>query len=117
MIDLPSQLGNWLWDFNARVLTEAERTEDSPYARTSRRGFSGALYKTDACLQAHPFSTVPAAFSGDGRVGIFESGSILRASPERVSSRSIPVWRPITLALRLISGRWQHVPYSQPISR
>ncbi len=75
----PQELGTWLWDFNARELTDAERTEDSPYARVSRRGFSGTLYKTDEFLQAQPFGTVPAAFSGDGRVGIFESGSILRS--------------------------------------
>ncbi|MDZ7784648.1 MAG: hypothetical protein U5K56_17485 [Halioglobus sp.] len=77
--DKPHKLGTWLWDFNARELTDAERTEDSPYARVSRRGFSGTLYKTDEFLRAQPFGTVPAAFSGDGRVGIFESGSILRS--------------------------------------
>jgi glutathione S-transferase len=37
------------------------------------------LFKTDAFLQAHPFGTVPAAFSPDGRIGIFESNSIMRA--------------------------------------
>jgi elongation factor 1-gamma len=37
------------------------------------------LHKTDAFLAAHPFGTVPAAFSPDGEVGIFESNSILRA--------------------------------------
>ena len=65
----------WLWDFDARELSEAERTDDSPHARI-RRGFSGTLFKTDAFLEAHPFGTVSAAFSGDG---IFESNSILRA--------------------------------------
>jgi glutathione S-transferase len=77
--DKPAALASWLWDFDARELPEAERTEVSPYARTSRRGFSGTLYKTDEFLRAHPFGTVPAAFSGDGSVGIFESNSILRA--------------------------------------
>src|SRR5262249_33237099 len=35
--------------------------------------------KTDAFMEAHPFGTVPAAFSPDGKVGIFESNSIMRA--------------------------------------
>ncbi len=30
-------------------------------------------------LIAHPFGSVPAAFSPDGAVGIFESNSIMRA--------------------------------------
>lgn len=77
--DKAAALASWLWDFAARELPEAERTGASPFARTSRRGFSGTLYKTDAFLEAHPFGTVPAAFSGDGAVGIFESNSILRA--------------------------------------
>jgi elongation factor 1-gamma len=37
------------------------------------------LIKTDAFLSAHPFGTVPAAFSPDGSTGIFESNSIMRA--------------------------------------
>ena len=53
----------------------AERAE-----RIGRVGFTGGrLFKTDAFLQAHPFGTVPAAFSPDGRIGIFESNSIMRA--------------------------------------
>ncbi len=78
--DKPAALADWLWDFDARPLTDAERIEDSPHARTSRRGFSGTLFKTDAFLAAHPYGTVPAAFSPDGSVGIFESNSILRAT-------------------------------------
>ena len=77
--DEPRKLGQWLWDFDARELAEDERTEASPHARTSSRGFRGTLYKTDAFLRAHPMGTVPAAFSPDGSVGIFESNSILRA--------------------------------------
>jgi glutathione S-transferase len=77
--DKPANLQNWLWDFDARELAADERIEDSPHARVSKRGFSGTLYKTDAFLQAHPFGTVPAAFSPDGSIGIFESNSILRA--------------------------------------
>jgi len=77
--DKPAKLGTWLWDFAARELPEEERTDTSPFARTGRRGFSGTLYKTDEFLRAHPFGTVPAAFSPDGSVGVFESNSILRA--------------------------------------
>jgi len=77
--DKPANLQNWLWDFHARELHADECVEDSPHARVSKRGFSGTLYKTDAFLQAHPFGTVPAAFSEDGSIGIFESNSILRA--------------------------------------
>jgi glutathione S-transferase len=79
----PGELGAWLWDFNARPLTESERTADSPHARGARRGFAGTLYKTDEFLQAHPFGTVPAAFSPDGSIGVFESNSILRAVARR----------------------------------
>ena len=75
----PPELGKWLWDYDARELPEEERTADSPYARMGRRGFSGVVYKTDEFLQAHPFGTVPAAFSPGGASGIFESNSILRA--------------------------------------
>ncbi len=77
--DKPAKLGTWLWDYDARELPEAERTADHPAARTGRRGFSGRLFKSDAFLAAHPFGTVPAAFSPGGEVGIFESNSILRA--------------------------------------
>lgn len=77
--DAPMALPGWLWDFDARPLEDGEKDESSPYARTSRRGFSGTLYKTDEFLRAHPFGTVPAAFGPDGRVGVFESNSILRA--------------------------------------
>ena len=77
--DEPPNLGNWLWDYDARPLPDEERTADSPHARTGRRGFSGTLFKTDAFLAAHPFGTVPAAFAPGGDVGVFESNSILRA--------------------------------------
>ena len=72
-------LAAWLWDYDARPLPENERNERSPHARPGRRGFRGTLYKTDAFMAAHPFGTVPAAFSPGGRVGVFESNSILRA--------------------------------------
>lgn len=77
--DKPANLGNWLWDYDARPLEEAERSDDSPHRRGSRRGFSGVLFKTDEFLATQPFGTVPAAFGPGGEVGIFESNSILRA--------------------------------------
>jgi elongation factor 1-gamma len=77
--DKPARLGQWLWDYGARELDAAELSDMSPHARQGRRGFTGTLYKTDAFLVAHPFGTVPAAFSPGGEVGIFESNSILRA--------------------------------------
>jgi len=43
-------------------------------------GFQGTrLHKTSAFLAAHPFGAVPAAFSPDGKTGIFELNSIMRA--------------------------------------
>lgn len=75
----PDQLADWLWDFDARPLTAEDRAQGGGLARQSRTGFSGQLFKTDDFLAAHPFGTVPAAFSPDGAVGIFESNSIARA--------------------------------------
>ncbi len=77
----PADLANWLWDPQPRPLAQEERTDDSPYARQGKRGFTSTLYKTDAFLETQPFGTVPAAFgSADGKpIGIFESNSILRA--------------------------------------
>jgi glutathione S-transferase len=72
-------LKDWLWDFDARPLEPGEREPAAGYAREARKGFSGSvLFKTDAFLKAHPFGTVPAAFSPDGRIGVFESNSIMR---------------------------------------
>jgi glutathione S-transferase len=73
----PRELGGWLWDFDARPLDSEE--VDPSTARTAHTGFGGTLHKTDAFLEAHPFGTVPAAFSPDGKTGVFESNSILRA--------------------------------------
>jgi hypothetical protein len=74
----PRELQSWLWDFDSRPLT----TDDSaqPGESTAGKvGFQGALRKTAAFLEAHPFGTVPAVFSPEGRIGIFESNSIMRA--------------------------------------
>src|SRR5580700_3164370 len=71
----PKELRSWLWDFDARPLSGSEPTS----ARTGKVGFTGTLHKTDAFMEAHPFGTVPAAFSADGKTGIFDSNSIMRA--------------------------------------
>jgi glutathione S-transferase len=73
----PGDLAGWLWDFDARPLTEADKAAMGT-PTTGKTGFSSQLYKTDAFLKAHPFGTVPAAFSPDGLIGIFESNSIAR---------------------------------------
>ncbi len=73
----PKELQSWLWDFDARPFSAAEGTEASEVS--GHAGFQGKLHKTAAFLRAHPFGTVPAAFSPDGKVGIFESNSIMRA--------------------------------------
>ena len=75
----PLELADWLWDFDAHPLTEDEKKSHAGLVRQAKAGFTTRLYKTDAFLDAHPFGTVPAAFSPDGRVGISESNSIMRA--------------------------------------
>jgi len=74
------ELRDWLWDYDARPLAGGERESLSSLARTGRVGLAGAqLFKTNAFLEAQPFGNVPAAFGPDGKVGIFESNSIMRA--------------------------------------
>lgn len=85
------ELHNWLWDFDARPLTEDEKSASGGDERQARTGFSGRLFKTDAFLDAHPFGTVPAAFSPDGKTGIFESNSIMRAVG-RLGQATYPVY-------------------------
>jgi glutathione S-transferase len=76
----PSELSQWLWDFDARPFGDEPADELATLAGTGRIGFAkSTLYKTAAFLEAQPFGTVPAAFSPDGRTGIFESNSIMRA--------------------------------------
>jgi glutathione S-transferase len=78
----PQELPDWLWDYDARPLREGDREspEIAASARTAKRGFQGTLFKTDRFLEANPFGDVPAAFGDDGRVGLFESNSIMRAA-------------------------------------
>jgi glutathione S-transferase len=76
----PAELVDWLWDFDARPLSEQDKLHEAVSARTGRIGFTGKpLFKTDSFLAAHPYGTVPAAFSTDGLVGLFESNSMMRA--------------------------------------
>lgn len=74
----PKELQSWLWDFEARPLSSDEQAGLGDGA-AGKVGFKGTLHKTAAFMEAHPFGTVPAAFSPDGKVGIFESNSIMRA--------------------------------------
>jgi elongation factor 1-gamma len=73
----PKELQSWLWDFEAHPLSSGEQAGAEEVR--GHVGFKGGLRKTEAFLDAHPFGTVPAAFSPDGNVGIFESNSIMRA--------------------------------------
>jgi elongation factor 1-gamma len=84
----PGELAQWLWDFDARPVAEAPADLLATAERTGRIGFTQSrLYKTDAFLAAQPFGAVPAAFSPDGRIGIFESNSIMRAVARLGESR------------------------------
>ncbi len=88
----PKELRDWLWDYDARPLAEQERQSLSSLARTGRVGLSGAkLFKTDAFLEAQPFGNVPAAFGRDGKIGIFESNSIMRAVA-RLGEATFPLY-------------------------
>ena len=84
----PDELKDWLWDFDARPLSEADPNTVASSERAGRVGFKGGrLFKTNAFLAAHPFGTVPAAFSPDRKTGIFESNSIMRAVARLGASR------------------------------
>ena len=77
--DRPDNLSNWLWDFEARPLIDADDKRADIIAKPAHTGFGKKLYKTEQFLKTQPFGTVPAAFSPDGTMGIWESNSILRA--------------------------------------
>ena len=77
--DQPTEIPNWLWDSEPKKLSDSDKKELKQFERTGKRGFSSSLYKTDDFIKLIPFGTVPAAFSPDGKIGIFESNSILRA--------------------------------------
>jgi len=78
-------------DFDARPLSDGERDRAGDLQSVARTGFKGRLFKTPAFLEAHPFGTVPAAFSPDGKVGIFESNSIMRAVA-RLGADAFPLY-------------------------
>ena len=87
----PHELAGWLWDFDARPLRPDEPADDESL-RVGTVGFKGApLRKTRAFLEANPFGTVPAAFSPDGKTGIFESNSIMRAVG-RLGEKRFPIY-------------------------
>jgi elongation factor 1-gamma len=88
----PKELRDWLWDYDARPLAEPERQSLSSLVRTGKVGLTGAqLFKTEAFLEAQPFGNVPAAFGRDGKIGIFESNSIMRAVA-RLGEKTFPVY-------------------------
>src|SRR5258707_4840926 len=74
----PKDLQSWLWDFDAHPLSVTELASSAD-TKAGKVGFTGTLHKTIAFMAAHPFGTVPAAFSPDGKTGIFGSTSIIRA--------------------------------------
>src|ERR1700676_3380735 len=81
----PKELQSWMWDFDARPLSGDLNATAQDVRGTV--GFKGTLHKSGAFMEAHPFGTVPAAFSPDGKVGIFESNSIMRAVARLGESR------------------------------
>jgi elongation factor 1-gamma len=85
----PKELSSWLWDFDARPLQGIE--EGASEELRGHVGFKGTLRKTHGFMEAHPFGTVPAAFSPDGKVGIFESNSIMRAVA-RLGESKVPLY-------------------------
>src|SRR5262249_32242772 len=87
----PKELAAWLWDFDARPLSSTELAESAD-VQVGKVGLAGTrLHKTRAFLEAHPFGAVPAAFSPDGKTGIFESNSIMRAVA-RLGASAFPLY-------------------------
>ncbi len=86
----PKELQSWLWDFDAHPLSDTELATSAD-TKTGKVGFGGTLHKTNAFMEAHPFGTVPAAFSPDGKTGIFESNSIMRAVA-RLGEKRFPLY-------------------------
>ena len=80
---------NWLWDFDAKPITDEDKSKLKSFEIKSKRGFKGSLYKTNEFMGQHPFGTVPAGFVGEGRLGVFESNSILRAVARECKDKSL----------------------------
>ena len=87
--DKPNNMPNWLWDFDAKPITDEDKSKLKSFEIKSKRGFKGSLYKTDEFIGQHPFGTVPAGFVGEGRLGVFESNSILRAVARECKDKSL----------------------------
>ena len=87
--DKPSEIPNWLWDSEPKKISDSDKKELKQFERAGKRGFSSALYKTDNFIKLIPFGTVPAAFSPDGKIGIFESNSILRAIARQDDTKNL----------------------------
>lgn len=76
----PRELPDWTRDYDARPLTEDDKARFPQWARQAVTGFSGVLYKSGEFLRANLFGDVPAAFGAGGKLGLFESNSIMRAA-------------------------------------
>ena len=76
--DSPNNLKDWLWDFNARLLSKSDKASLNVSKISARKGFKGNLVKTKDFLKLNPYGTVPVAFNMSGSIAIFESYSILR---------------------------------------
>ena len=74
--DKPKNLSRWLWDFDAKPLTQV--SSQDKILMKGKKGFSNILKKTERFLFLNPFGNVPVAFNSKGTIGIFESNSILR---------------------------------------
>jgi glutathione S-transferase len=94
---------NWLWDFDAKPISEEDKQKLKSFEIKSKRGFKGSLYKTDDFIEQHPFGTVPAGFVGEGRLGVFESNSILRAVARECKDKSLYGGNDLNLTSRIDS--------------
>ena len=101
--DKPNNMPNWLWDFEARPISEDDKDSLKSYEGISKRGFKGSLYKTDEFINQHPFGTVPAGFVGDEHLGVFESNSILRAVARECKDKTLYGGEDINLKSRIDS--------------
>ena len=101
--DKPNNMPNWLWDFEARPISEDDKDNLKSYERIIKRGFKGSLYKTDEFINQHPFGTVPAGFVGDEHLGVFESNSILRAVARECKDKTLYGGEDINLKSRIDS--------------
>ena len=43
--DKPNNMPNWLWDFDAKPISEEDKSELKSFEIKSKRGFKGSLYK------------------------------------------------------------------------